>query len=64
LQNNDLLFDFFGLGSELETDRISQPPASPYTPNLARKDKEWTKVGTSGSLKLALALSHIVPNGC
>jgi len=36
---------FFGLGPKFETDQASQPPAPPCPPNLARKDKEWTKVG-------------------
>jgi hypothetical protein len=55
---------FFNLGPELEIDQVSQPLAPPCPPNLAQKDKEWTKVGRNGSAKLAFALSHIVPNGC
>jgi hypothetical protein len=55
---------FFYLGSKLETDQVFQPPAPPCPPNLVRKDKEWTKVGSNGSAMLAFALSHIVPNGC
>ncbi len=31
---------------EIETDQVSQPPAPPCPPNLARKDKEWMKVGS------------------
>jgi hypothetical protein len=55
---------FFGLGSELEIDQASWPSAPPCPPNLAQKDKEWTRLGRNGSVKLALTLSHIVPNGC
>jgi hypothetical protein len=35
---------FFGLGPELETNQVFQPPIPPCPPNLVRKDKEWTKV--------------------
>jgi hypothetical protein len=38
---------FFGLGSKLEIDKVSQPPTPPYPPNLAQKNKEWTKVGSN-----------------
>jgi hypothetical protein len=43
---------FFNLGSELETDQVSQPPAPPCPPNLVRKDKEWTKVGSKWKCKV------------
>ncbi len=55
---------FFGLGLEFETDQASQPSAPPCPFNLAQKDKEWTKVGSKWKWKLALALSHILPNSC
>jgi hypothetical protein len=41
-----------GLGSELETEQASQPPALICPPNLARKDKEWTKVGSKWKCKV------------
>jgi hypothetical protein len=43
---------FFYLGLELETDQISQPLAPPCPPNLAQKDKEWTKVGSKRKCKV------------
>ncbi len=60
-----LFFDlsFFGLGSEVESDQATQPLALLCPPNLARKDKEWTHVGSKWK-KLAIALLHIVRNGC
>jgi hypothetical protein len=35
-----------GLGPELETEQAFQPLALLFPPNLARKDKEWIKVGS------------------
>jgi hypothetical protein len=45
-------FIFFHLGSELETNQASQPPAPPSPPNLAQKDKEWMKVGWKWKCKV------------
>jgi hypothetical protein len=47
-----LNFDFLGLGLELETEQASQPLALFCPPNLARKDKEWTKVGSKWKCKV------------
>ncbi len=41
-----------GLGLELETEQTSQPLALLCPPNLARKDKEWTKVGSKWKCKV------------
>ncbi len=41
-----------GLGPELETEQASQPPALICPPNLARKDKEWTKVESKWKCKV------------
>jgi len=41
-----------GLGPELETKQASQPLALICPPNLARKDKEWTKVGFKWKCKV------------
>ncbi len=43
---------FFGLGSELEFDQAPQPLALLCPPNLVRKDKEWTKVGSKWKCKV------------
>ncbi len=43
---------FLKFRSRLETDQVSQPPAPPCPPNLARKDKEWTKVGLKWKCKV------------
>jgi len=43
---------FFYLGPELVTDQVSQQPAPPCPPNLARKDKERTKVGSKWKCKV------------
>jgi hypothetical protein len=56
LQTNDLLFDFFGLGSKLETNQASQPPAPPCPPNLAWEDKKWTKVGLKWKCKVGICI--------
>jgi len=47
-----LNFHFLGLGSELETEQTFQPLALLCPPNLARKDKEWTKVGSKWKCKI------------
>jgi len=49
-----LLFElsFLGLGPELETEQASQPLALLCPPNLTRKDKEWTKVGSKWKCKV------------
>ncbi len=41
-----------GLGPELEIKQASQPLALICPPNLARKDKEWTKVGSKWKCKV------------
>ncbi len=43
---------FFGLGPEVESDQAPQPLALLCPPNLARKDKEWTKVGSKWKCKV------------
>ncbi len=43
---------FLGLGPELETEQASQPLALICPPNLARRDKEWTKVGSKWKCKV------------
>jgi len=40
-----LIFHFFGLGPEVDSDQAPQLVALLCPPNLARKDKEWTHVG-------------------
>jgi hypothetical protein len=45
---------FLGLGPELETEQASQPLALLCPPNLARKDKEWTKVGSKWKCKVGI----------
>ncbi len=47
-----LNFHFLGLGPELETEQASQPLALLCPPNLAQKDKEWTKVGFKWKCKV------------
>jgi hypothetical protein len=47
---------FFNLGLEFETDQISQPSAPLCPPNLARKDKEWTKVGSKWKCKVGICI--------
>ncbi len=47
---------FFNLGLELETDQVFQPPAPPCPPNLARKDKEWTKVESKWKCKVGTCI--------
>jgi len=47
---------FLNLGLELETDQVFQPPAPPCPPNLARKDKEWTKVGSKWKCKVGICI--------
>jgi hypothetical protein len=43
---------FLGLGPELEIEQASQPLALLCPPNLAWKDKEWTKVGSKWKCKV------------
>jgi hypothetical protein len=43
---------FFYLGPELETDQVSQPSAPPCPLDLARKEKEWTKVRSKWKCKV------------
>jgi hypothetical protein len=43
---------FFGLGPEVESDQAAQPLALFCPPNLARKDKEWTHVGSKWKCKV------------
>jgi len=43
---------FLGLGPELEIEQASQPFALFCPSNLARKDKEWTKVGSKWKCKV------------
>ncbi len=45
-------FHFLGLGPELETKQASPPLALLCPPNLVRKDKEWTKVGSKWKCKV------------
>ncbi len=45
-------FIFVSLGSELETKHAFQPLAPPCPLNLARKDKECTKVGSKWKCKI------------
>jgi hypothetical protein len=47
-----LKLSFFGLGPECEFDEVLQPLALLCPPNLARKDKEWTKVGSKWKCKV------------
>jgi len=39
-------FIFLGLSPELGSDQASQPLAPPCPPNMAQKNKKWTKVGS------------------
>jgi hypothetical protein len=43
---------FLGLGPELEIEQASQPLTLLCPPNLAWKDKEWTKVGSKWKCKV------------
>jgi hypothetical protein len=47
---------FLGLGPELETKQASQPLALLCPPNLAWKDKEWTKVGSKWKCKVGTCI--------
>jgi hypothetical protein len=49
-----LFFDlfFFGLGPEVESNQATQPLTLLCPPNLARKDKEWTHVGSKWKCKV------------
>jgi hypothetical protein len=53
--NTCILFfelSFLGLGPKLETEQASQALALLCPRNLARKDKEWTKVGSKWKCKV------------
>jgi hypothetical protein len=53
--NTCILFfelSFLGLGPELETKQAYQPLTFLCSPNLVRKDKEWTKVGSKWKCKV------------
>jgi len=57
--NTCILFfelSFLGLGPELETTQASQRLTLLYPPNLARKDKEWTKVGSKWKCKVGTCI--------
>jgi hypothetical protein len=45
-------FSFFGLGPEHESNQVPQALALLCPPNLAQKDKEWTKVGSKWKCKV------------
>jgi hypothetical protein len=47
---------FFGLFLEFETDQASRPLAPPCPPNVARKDKEWMKVGSKWKCKISTCI--------
>ncbi len=47
---------FFYLGPKLETDQVSQPPAPPCPPELVRKEKEWTKVGSKWKCEVGICI--------
>jgi hypothetical protein len=49
-----LFFDlsFIGLGPEIESNQAPQPLALLCPPNLARKKKEWTHVGSKWKCKV------------
>jgi hypothetical protein len=53
--NTCILFfelSFLGLGPELKPEQASQPLAPLCSPNLAQKDKEWTKVRSKWKCKV------------
>jgi hypothetical protein len=55
IYNTCILFfelSFLGLGPELETEHAFQSLTPFYPPNLARKDKEWMKVGSKWKCKV------------
>jgi hypothetical protein len=49
-------FIFRGLSLELDTNQAFQPLAPPCPPNMARKDKEWTKVGSKWKCKVGTCI--------
>jgi hypothetical protein len=55
---------FFGLGLDLEINQGFQPPATPFHLVWFRRTNNGRRLGQNGNVKLALTLSHIVPNGC
>jgi hypothetical protein len=57
--NTCILFfelSFLGLGPELETKQAFQALTLLCPPNLARKDKEWTKVGLKWKCKVGTCI--------
>ncbi len=57
--NTCILFfelSFFGLGLEHKFDQAPQPLALLCPPNLAWKDKEWTKVGSKWKCKVSTCI--------
>jgi hypothetical protein len=57
-------FIFFRLGLELETNQGFQPLTPTFHLIWLRRTKNGQRLGRNGNVKLALTLSHIVPNGC
>jgi hypothetical protein len=55
---------FFYLGPKLEINQVSQPLAPLVHVIWLRRTKNGQRLGRNGSATLALALSHIAPNGC
>jgi len=49
-------FIFLGLGPKLEINQSSQPPALPYPPNMAWKDKKRMKVGSKWKCKVGTCI--------
>jgi hypothetical protein len=47
---------FFYWSLELEADQVFQPPTPLCPLNLARKDKEWTKVGSKWKCKVCTCI--------
>ncbi len=47
---------FFGLSLDFEIDQVSQPSTPLYPPNLARKDKEWMKVGSKWKCRIGTCI--------
>jgi hypothetical protein len=41
---------------KFETNRASQPSAPPCPPNMARKNKEWTQVGSKWKCKVGTCI--------
>ncbi len=49
-------FIFFGLGPELETNQVFQPPTPLCPPILVWKDKKWMKVGSKWKCKVDICI--------